>query len=123
MKTTILKLILICLICLTATLGATAWGDGIKERMLQRQPAIIDLKNQGIVGETNTGYLGYVTAQQSGQEVVSAENADRKAVYTHIAGQQNISVDLVGKRRALQLLERATPGHFYQDQSGAWIKK
>ena len=117
------KTVLIVLICLSSALGTLAWAEGIKERMLHRQPAILELKNKGIIGETNTGYLGFVTARRAGEAVVSGENADRRAVYIKIARSQNLSVDLVGRRRALQLIERAAPGHFYQNRAGAWVRK
>lgn len=108
-------------ICLV--LGTAAWGGSIKERMLQRQPVIVDLKAQGVVGETNNGYLGYVTAQQPSPDVIAAENQDRKTIYTKIAEQQQISVSLVEKRRAQVLAERALAGEYIQNEAGAWIKK
>jgi len=114
-------LIVICLIC--AVFCTLAVAGGIKERMLQRQPAIVQLKDKGIIGETNKGYLGFVSAARQGQGVVSAENKDRKIIYSKIAKQQNISVDLVAKHRARQLVERMSAGHFYQNASGAWVKK
>ena len=103
--------------------GTMAMAGGIKERMLQRQPILLDLKDRGIIGETSAGYLGFVTAPSSGQEVVAAENQDRKTIYAQIAQQQNISAELVARRRGLVLIERTSPGHFYQDGSGRWVKK
>ena len=113
----------ICLICAVLCIGTLAFAGGIKERMLNRQPAILELKNKGVIGETNGGYLGFVSSARAGEDVVAAENQDRNAIYTHIAQQQNISVDLVAKRRAQQLIERMAAGHFYQNASGAWVKK
>jgi len=117
------RLIFICLICAMLCVGTLAVAGGIKERMLQRQPVILELKDKGIIGETNAGYLGFVSSAKAGEDVVAAENQDRSAIYNHIAQQQNISADLVGKRRAQQLVERMSPGHFYQNASGAWVKK
>ena len=114
---------MVALMCFCLAFTAAAWADGEKERMLQRQPVIVDLKNKGIIGETNDGYLGYVSSQGASQDVVAGENQDRKAIYSQIAQQQNISVDLVAKRRAQQLIERTSPGHYYQNDSGAWVKK
>lgn len=115
--------VVVILICAVLLAGTTVWAGGIKERMLARQPAILDLKDRGIIGETTAGYLGFVTGDQTGQEVVSAENQDRKAIYAHIAQQQNISEALVAQRRAQQLIERTSPGHYYQNAAGAWVKK
>ena len=110
-------------IALSFVFCSAAFADNIKERMKQRLPQIVDLKNRGIVGETNTGYLGFVTAKKEKQDVVAAENEDRKAVYTQIARQQNVSTQLVQKRRAAALFSSGTKGHYYQNEAGAWVKK
>ena len=115
----------IFLIVLAGMLLATtvAWAGGIKERMTQRLPVIEGLKAQGVVGENNQGYLGFVSSNRTKQDVVAAENQDRKTIYAHIAKQQNVSVELVQSRRAKALADRAKPGHYIQNASGAWIKK
>ncbi len=86
-----IKSLLVMAIALSFVLCSAAFADSIKERMKQRLPQIVDLKNKGLVGETNTGYLGFVTAKKEKQNVVAAENKDRKAIYTQIAKQQNVS--------------------------------
>ncbi len=96
---------------------------GIKERMKQRLPVIVELKAKGIVGENNQGYLAFVTGQTSDNALVASENKDRKAIYAHIAKQQNTSLAVVEKRRAITLAERAVAGEFIQNTAGAWIKK
>jgi len=118
-----IKLVIVITLALSFALCATAFADGIKSRMKQRLPQIVDLKNRGIVGETNTGYLGFVTANREKQDVVAAENADRKAIYTQIAKQQNVSVELVQKRRAEALFSSGTNGHYYQNPAGEWVRK
>ena len=118
-----IKSLLVMVIALSFVFCSTAFADSIKERMKQRLPQIVDIKNKGIVGETNTGYLGYVTAKKEKQDVVAAENEDRKAIYTQIARQQNVSTQLVQKRRAAALFSSGTKGHYYQNEDGAWIKK
>ena len=110
------------LLGILVTIG-TSTASGIKERMKQRRPAIVELKTKGIVGENNQGYLAFVTGQTSQEALVLDENKDRKTIYTHIAKQQNTSLDLVEKRRAITLAERAIPGEFIQNAQGAWIKK
>lgn len=120
-RKTLIVIVLVLLGVLVAIGNSTA--GGIKERMKQRLPAIVALKTQGIVGENNRGYLAFVTGQKSQEALVASENKDRKAIYTHIAKQQNTSLDLVEKRRAITLAERAIPGEFFQNSHGAWIKK
>ncbi|NWH04914.1 YdbL family protein [Desulfobacter latus] len=118
-----IKSLLTMTIALSFIFCSAALADSIKERMKQRLPQIVDLKNKGIVGETNTGYLGFVTTRKEKQDVVAAENEDRKTIYTRIAKQQNVSTQLVQKRRAAALFADATKGHYYQNKAGTWIKK
>lgn len=100
-----------------------ALAQDIKERMKQRLPVIVELKAQGLVGENNQGYLAFVTAKKIQEALVEQENQDRKSIYTQIAKQQNTSLDLVEKRRALVLADRAIAGEFIQKPDGSWIQK
>jgi len=60
--------------------------------------AIVDTAIQnGVVGETAAGYLALVTGSAS-QDVTNAMNeinAGRKTVYTRLAREQNVSVEVV----------------------------
>lgn len=103
--------------------GTSAWADDIKARMKNRLPVIIELKAQGIVGENNQGYLEFIGGKKAKADVVAAENEDRKTVYEAIAKQQGTTAELVGKRRALQISQKAGPGEWVQDASGQWIQK
>lgn len=107
---------------LLAAAGPAA-AQGIKERMKERLPVIAELKKQGIVGETNRGYLAFVGEERSHEALIDQENQDRKAIYARIAAQQNTSVSVVEKNRALQLAERAAPGTYVQRPDGTWVKK
>ena len=118
-----IKLLLVMTIALSFVFCSAAFADSLKNRMTQRLPQIVNLKNKGIVGETNTGYLGFVTAKKEKQNVVAAENRDRKAIYNQIARQQNVSIQFVQKRRAAALFANGTKGHYYQNKVGAWVKK
>lgn len=106
-----------------AALSAQAQPESIKARMLSRLPVIDALKERGIIGETNTGYLAFVGGVQEKADVVNAENEDRRQVYTAIAKQQGTTPELVGKRRALQIAEKAVPGTWLQNANGEWYKK
>jgi len=98
-------------------------ADAIKDRMIQRLPAIADLKTKGIIGEDNRGYLGFVTGNRVMENVIAAENADRKTVYEIFAKQQNTSLDVVETVQGTRKAEKANPGEFYQTRDGQWIKK
>ncbi len=104
-------------------MSVQAFAGGIKDRMKQRLPAIVKLKAQGIVGENNRGYLGFVGSKQSGIDVLKAENKDRKLIYSKIAKQQGTTLQLVEERRAIKLSQRAKSGEFVQKPDGTWIKK
>ena len=104
-------------------LGVTAFADDIKARMKSRLPVIKKLKAQGIVGEDNKGYLQFVGGKKTKADVVAAENKDRQTVYGAIAKQQGTTAELVGKRRALQIANKAAPGEWVQDADGKWIQK
>ena len=103
--------------------GVTAFADDIKTRMKKRLPVLKELKARGIVGEDNMGYVQFVGAKKEKADIVAAENKDRKTVYAAIAKQQGTTVELVGKRRALQIAKKAKPGEWVQDASGKWIQK
>lgn len=105
--------------------GALAFAGSkeIKARIKARLPVINALKADGIIGENNRGYLEFIKNNKSKADVVISENQDRKKVYSAIAKQQGATVELVGKRRAKQIAERANPGHWIQDGSGNWYQK
>jgi uncharacterized protein len=95
----------------------------IKQRMIARLPVIKALKGQGIVGENNRGYLQFVGQKKEKEEVVTAENKDRKLVYKAIAKQQGTTAAVVGKHRAVQIANKAQPGEWLQDANGKWYQK
>jgi uncharacterized protein YdbL (DUF1318 family) len=103
--------------------SASAFGQDIKARMKARLPIIVELKAKGIVGEDAKGMLQFVGQKKEKQDVVTAENADRKKVYAAIAKQQGTTAELVGKRRALQIAKKAKAGTWLQDQNGKWSQK
>ncbi len=104
-------------------LGATAFADDIKARMKSRLSVIKKLKSEGIVGEGNAGLLQFLGDKKVNADVVAAENKDRQTVYKAIAKQQGTTAELVGKRRALQIAQRAAPGEWVQDAAGQWQQK
>lgn len=117
-----LKIYVLLMVCLLV-LSQLVFAEGIKERMIQRLPVIADLKTQGIIGEDNRGYLGFVTGNRAQEGVIAAENTDRKTVYEAFAKQQNTTVDVVEKVQAARKAEKAQPGEFFQNPDGAWVKK
>ena len=104
-------------------ISAMAHAQGIKERMLARLPQIEKMKSSGILGEDKNGYLDFVGKVRKNEEVVAAENADRRKVYQAIAAKEGTTPELVGRRRALQIAENAAPGTWLQAADGKWYRK
>ncbi len=117
------SLIIISLLLVLCTTVTSSSAEDTKSRMKKRLPIITELKSKGIVGEDNRGYLQFVGTKRDKDDVVAAENNDRKSVYSAIAKKQGATVDFVGKRRAKQIAGRAKKGEFLQDESGKWYKK
>lgn len=112
-----------CLLAVLFPLAATAGAEDIRERMAARLPEILALKDKGVLGEDSLGFLQFTGAVQEKADLVQAENEDRRQVYQAIAKQQGTTVELVGRRRAQQLMDIALPGHWLQESSGVWRKK
>ena len=117
------KWIAITFISMLVFYGNICFAQGIKERMKERLPAIVELKNKGVIGENNAGLLQFIGNKQEGAEIVTAENADRMKVYEAIAKQQSATVEIVASRRAQQIAEKADAGEWLQDESGKWYQK
>lgn len=114
----------------------------IQNRMNQRLQDIIELKDKGIIGENDNGYLERVRPFKRTQNIVDAqdvnrentdednnieelirkENADRKEAYQMIAQRTNSTVQIVAEKRAEQLKGNATPGHYIK-VNGTWVRK
>ena len=103
--------------------SAYSSSKAIKERMIERLPTIRALKEKGLVGENNQGYLEFIGKKEEKADVVEAENKDRKKVYSAIAKQQGTTVELVGKHRAIQISNKAQAGEWLQDANGKWYQK
>lgn len=94
-------------------------------RMRDRHPEVEALKTAGAFGENNRGYLALfenaaVAAPErknAAQQLLAAENADRKALYAEIArlnADQRISVSQVERIYAQRRLERGRSGELFQ---------
>lgn len=96
--------------------------------MVSSQAWAIDLasaKQQGLVGERNDGYLGYVIKPASTEvkALVKSVNNLRKASYQKIAGSNGLSLDQVSILAAKKTSGKTAAGNFYQNAEGKWLKK
>ncbi len=119
------KFFFVIAVVLTTLLCSTLNGQAasVKERMLARIPAINALKDKGIIGENNKGFLEFRTGDKSQQQLISDENKDRRSVYAAIASKEKVDAALVGQRRAKQISAKGSKGHWFQKPDGAWHKK
>ncbi len=95
----------------------------VKVQMEKRLPLIVELKSRGIVGEDRMGYLQFVGGKREKEDVVQAENQDRRKVYEVISQKEGVTIEQVGQRRALQIVNKAKKGEWLQDQNGKWYQK
>jgi uncharacterized protein YdbL (DUF1318 family) len=97
--------------------------SAVKGRMEKRLSVLLELKSKGVVGEDRMGYLQFVSGSREKEDIINAENDDRKKVYASIAKKEGVDVAQVGQRRALQIADKARKGDWLQNQSGKWYQK
>ena len=98
-------------------------SEGLKTRFRERLPALNELKDQGVIGENNRGFVEFLGQDHRGRDVVDAENADRRELYGAIAASTGTTPELVGQRRALQIVAEERPGRMLQNEAGQWYRK
>jgi uncharacterized protein YdbL (DUF1318 family) len=79
-------------------------------------------KSDGLVGETNTGYLAAVKPSAAADALVADINSQRKTHYQGIAKKNSISLQAVEARAGLKAIERTPPGEYINTGAG-WQKK
>ncbi len=121
-RTTIIPFILLFLTTFFLSVSIVQ-SASIKERMAARIPTINELKNKGVIGENNKGFLEFREKKQPQKNIVNAENGDRKKVYQAIGKKQGASAALVGQRRAKAIAAKSKAGHWLQKPDGGWYKK
>ena len=124
MKSLFVRLLFIVATLALGTVVLRAQDPALKARIEQRLGAVDAMKDRGVAGENNRGFLEARPGAAAGdQKLIGEENADRRAVYAAIAGSTKASPDSVGRQRAQQIASIARAGHWIQDPSGAWRKK
>lgn len=88
----------------------------------------LDLKTakaNGIVGETQSGYLAAVQANPSTETLalVKQINQKRKVAYTKSATKAGVALNVMETRISQRLYERAAAGAFLKDSQGNWYRK
>ena len=95
--------------------------------LLIAQPAYsIDLqtaKNQGLVGETTSGYLAAVKSPSAEvSALIDNINSKRKEKFKEIAERNNTSLESVEQLAGKKAIEKSAPGS-YVKVGGSWQQK
>ena len=88
--------------------------------------ALDDAKDQGLVGELATGYIGLVdpaSADASLRALVDEINTKRRAEYQRIAKENGISLADVEKLAAAKAFQKTRPGNYLKPAGSGWVKK
>lgn len=82
-------------------------------------------KDQGLVGERNNGYLGFVKGDAPADVKALANdiNSRRKTQFAQIAAKNGITETEAAKVFAREAADRTTPGNYIQNAAGGWVKK
>ena len=86
---------------------------------------IRDAKDQGLVGEANTGYIAAVQLPASAEvrALIADVNEKRKATFVQTANKTGATLPQVANRFYELAVQKTAKGHYYQDSSGNWTKK
>lgn len=79
-------------------------------------------KADGLVGETNSGYIAAVQSSAEVDALVQEINTQRKAHYQKIADKNDITLQAVEARAGLKAIEKTPPGEYVNTGAG-WQKK
>jgi len=85
--------------------------------------AVVDAaKSEGLIGETAGGYLAVIsTASRDVINAMNEINIRRKSLYTKLARQQNVQIDVVAAVTAEKVRAKAKSGEKFLDKNGSWV--
>lgn len=108
----------------SAMLSQPAYAQSNNMTLQQAMTALPDAKRDGLVGETETGYLGVVGDENNAraEQIVRLINSARRAEYTAIAQRNNIAVAEVEVLAGQRAIDRTPPGQ-YVNVNGRWLRK
>ncbi len=121
----VMTLVLAMLLAPASLLAADAKDEAdVQKRLRARYPQIQQLKADGVIGETDAGYVDFANDKKvdKAAKLVADENADRKAAYKLIADKEGVEVEVVAKRAGKRNFERAKAGEWLKE-GGKWKKK
>jgi uncharacterized protein YdbL (DUF1318 family) len=103
--------------------AATPEEAALQKRFKARYAQIQQFKKEGVIGETDAGFVDFVKAKdEKATKVVDEENADRKTLYKLIADREGITIEVVAQRAAKRNFDHAKPGEWLKE-AGKWRQK
>ena len=126
-KKTIFTAISAVAILAGGTLAVATLGGTHATAQAQSSKSVIKAaKARGVIGETAAGYLaetgsGSVSAAE--RAAMNEVNIGRKSVYTRLARDQNVHIEVVAAITGEKQIAKAKPGHKVMDGAGAWRTK
>ena len=107
--------------------AVTLINPPVAQAQIQNAKSVVDnAKSKGIIGETVSGYLAPVNGAVVSQGVRNAMNEiniGRKSVYTRLAREQNLSIDVVATLTGEKQIAKAAAGEKVLDGSQKWRTK
>ncbi|MFA7255285.1 MAG: DUF1318 domain-containing protein [Candidatus Omnitrophota bacterium] len=97
----------------------------LKNRQARYQQ-LQNLKQEGVIGENNKGYVTDLKNNATAATLTAAENRDRRVLYEALAEQNKLgSTGLLEVQKAFAEVqsEKAGPGDMVQSSAGYWKKK
>lgn len=123
-----LRAALVSLLMLSGVVTVTALQTPIAQAndmtLQQAMAALSGAKAEGLIGETETGYLDVVNNGDNArsQQIVKLINDARRNEYARIASQNNIAVAEVEALAGQRAIERTPPGQ-YVKINDRWLRK
>jgi uncharacterized protein YdbL (DUF1318 family) len=99
-------------------------GDNVAVAQTNAKSVVDAAKSRGEVGERIDGYLAVVTSTSAEVKAAVDEiNIGRKQVYTRLAREQNVKIEIVAKLTGEKQLAKAAPGEMIMGEDAVWKKK
>lgn len=116
-------------VCFAANYDYKTMTPDIEQALKNRQARyqqLQSLKQEGVIGENNKGYVTDLKNNAASASLAAAENQDRRVLYEALASQNNLGGSgLLEVQRAFAEVQRdkATAGDMIQSSDGNWKKK
>jgi len=99
-------------------------GDNVAVAQTSAKSIVDAAKARGEVGERIDGYLAVVTGTSNEVKAAVDEiNIGRKQVYTRLAREQNVKIEVVAKLTGEKQLDKAAPGEMIMGEDAVWKRK